>query len=179
MVHRVQILGPFLKMRNNQSNSRMITALNRKPTCICKLENESGWSTRQGLQLTAGQMHIKSLREARMSRAIVQRPSDRGSCSTCCTGMCNVTIIIFIESCDVGSFRMVQGFEVGAPDFPSFDGCGLGMTLGQIMLYQDICPCSSDSLFLTLAAISTERWYCVAITVTKLHCCVCCRCCDI
>ena len=53
-----------------------------------------------------------------MSRAIVQRPSDRGSCSTCCTGMCNVTIIVFIESCDVpyvGSFRPVQGFELGAP----------------------------------------------------------------
>ena len=35
------------------------------------------------------------------------------------TGMCSVTIIIFIESCDVGSFSPVQGFELSAPDpFP-------------------------------------------------------------
>ena len=29
--------------------------------------------------------------------------------------MCNVTIIVFTESCDVGSLCPVQGFEVGAP----------------------------------------------------------------
>ena len=30
------------------------------------------------------------------------------------TGVCYVTIIIFIESCDVGSFRSVQEIEFGA-----------------------------------------------------------------
>ena len=31
-------------------------------------------------------------------------------------GMCIVTIVIFIESCDVGSFRLDHGFELGVPD---------------------------------------------------------------
>ena len=61
----------------------MITSLNRNETQPrCKLENETGRSTRQGLQLTTGQTHnIKLLQEARTS-SVIRKPSDHGSRST-------------------------------------------------------------------------------------------------
>ena len=98
--------------------------------------------TRQGLQLTAGQIIMRSKNKS---------CSGHESCSMVQECVYTVIIIIVIESCDVGNFCPVkanEGFEVGAPDPFS----PLVVVWGPSIIYYYLLFCGNYAKFLRLGA---------------------------